>query len=179
MSLRKFALAASFVALTSAAMPARASADWLFTPFIGATFGGNAFVGGVGDTFKNDFERELTYGASIGWMGAGIIGFEGDFGYSPNFFRGDDKNNNINFVGDGNVTTLMGNLVVGLPLGPVRPYASGGLGLLKSSVDSAGQFLNGSRNDLGYDLGGGLMLLGHNVGVRGDIRYFRSVNSND
>ena len=117
-------------------------------------------IGGVGDNFKNEFERKLNYGASIGWMGAGIIGFEADFGYSPNFFRVDNNSNNINLVGDGNVTTLMGNLVVGAPLGPFHPYASGGVGLLKTSVDDAAQFLDASRNDFGYDVGGGLMLGG-------------------
>lgn len=180
MSLRKFFLAASLVALASAAMPTRASADWLFTPFVGATFGGNAEVGGTGDDFKNKFERRLSYGATLGWMGAGVIGFEADFGYSPNFFRADDNSSNFNLIGDGNVTTLMGNLVIGAPLGAVRPYASGGVGLLKSKVDSAGQFLDASRNDLGYDLGAGVMgFFGGNVGLRGDVRYFRSLQSND
>jgi len=180
MSLRKFILSTSLVALVSVAAPSQAAADWLFTPFIGATFGGNADVGGVGDDFKNEFERRLSYGASLAWMGAGIIGFEADFGYSPNFFRADDDSDNFNFVGDGNVTTLMGNLVVAAPLGPVRPYASGGIGLLKSKVDDAGQFFgDSSRNDLGYDLGGGVMLLGGNIGFRGDLRYFRSLQSND
>jgi opacity protein-like surface antigen len=180
MSLRKFFLAASLVALASAAMPTRASADWLFTPFVGATFGGDAEVGGTGDDFKNKFERRLSYGATLGWMGAGVIGFEADFGYSPNFFRADDNSSNFNLIGDGNVTTLMGNLVIGAPLGAVRPYASGGVGLLKSKVDSAGQFLDASRNDLGYDLGAGVMgFFGGNVGLRGDVRYFRSLQSND
>lgn len=179
MSLRKIFLSASLVALVSVVAPSRAAADWLFTPFIGATFGGNAFVGGDTDNFKNEFERRLSYGATLGWMGAGIIGFEADFGYSPNFFRADEDSDNFNFVGDGNVTTLMGNLVVGAPLGPVRPYASGGIGLLKSSVDDAGQFFDASRNDLGYDLGGGVMFLGGNIGLRGDVRYFRSLQSND
>ena len=178
MSLRKIFFAASLIAIASAAAPTRASADWLFTPFIGATFGGNAEVGGIGDNFKNEFERKVNYGASIGWMGGGIIGFEADFGYSPNFFRVDDNSDNFNLVGDGNVTTLMGNLVVGAPLGPVRPYASGGIGLLKSSVDDAAQFLDASRNDLAYDLGGGV-ILGGPVAIRGDIRYFRSLQSND
>jgi hypothetical protein len=177
MSLRKIFLAASLVAAATAAAPSRASADWLFTPFIGETFGGNAEVGGSGADFKNEFERKLNYGATLGWMGAGIIGFEADFGYSPNFFR-DDDGSKFNIVGDGNVTTLMGNLVVGAPLGFVRPYASGGIGLLKSSVDNATQFLNASRNDLGYDLGGGV-IVGGKVGLRGDLRYFRSLQSND
>ena len=179
MSLRKVFLAATLVTLVTAAMPSRASADWLFTPFIGATFGGDAEVGGTGDDFKNKFERRLSYGATLGYMGHGILGVEADFGYSPNFFRADDNNKNINLVGDGNVTTLMGNLVIGGSHGPVRPYVSGGVGLLKSKVDSASQFFDASRNDFGYDLGAGLGFFGGNVGLRGDVRYFRSLQNDD
>ena len=179
MLLRKFLLSASLVTLSAVAAPSPAAADWLFTPFVGATFGGNAEVGGSGDSFRNDFERKISYGATLGWMGAGIIGFEADFGYSPNFFRADDNSDNFNLVGDGNVTTLMGNLVVGAPMGPIRPYASGGVGLLKSKVDSAGQFFDASRSDFGYDLGAGVMAMGGNIGIRGDVRYFRSLQSND
>ena len=80
MSLRKSLLSASLVALVAVAAPSRAAADWLFTPFIGSTFGGNAEVGGTGDSYKNEFERRLNYGATLGWMGGGIIGFEADFG---------------------------------------------------------------------------------------------------
>lgn len=178
MSLRKMVLSASLVALASAAVPSRAAADWLFTPFVGATFGGNAEVGGSGDDFKNEFERKINYGASLAWLGAGVVGFEADFGYSPNFFRANDNSEKFNLVGDGNVTTLMGNLMLAAPAGPIRPYASGGIGLLKSKVDSAGQFLDASRNDLGYNVGGGLMAMGGKVGVRGDVRYFRSLQSN-
>jgi len=36
-----------------------------------------------------------------------------------------------------------------------------------------------TSNDLGMDVGGGVMFLGGNVGVRGDLRYFRSLNNND
>lgn len=179
MFLRKFLLSASLVTLSAVAAPSPAAADWLFTPFVGATFGGNAEVGGSGDSFKNDFERKITYGATLGWMGAGVLGFEADFGYSPNFFRADENSDKFNLVGDGNVTTLMGNLIVGAPMGPIRPYASGGVGLLKSKVDSAGQFFDASRSDFGYDLGAGVMAMGGNIGIRGDVRYFRSLQSND
>lgn len=177
MSLRKLFLSASLVAVTAAAAPAAAQADWLFTPFVGATFGGNAEVGGVGDNFKNEFERKINYGASLAWLGAGVVGFEADFGYSPNFFRADDDSDKFNLVGDGNVTTLMGNVMFAAPAGPIRPYASGGVGLMKSKVDSAGQFFDASRNDFGYNAGAGIMAMGGNVGIRGDVRYFRSLRS--
>jgi opacity protein-like surface antigen len=181
MSLRRVLIAASLIAATSAAAPAPAAADWLFTPFIGSTFGGNATLPDVGLDVKNEFERRLSYGASLAFMGAGAFGFEADFGYSPNFFRAADNGNKINFVGDGNETTLMANLIVGAPLGTVRPYAAGGIGIMKSKVDDVGQFFDKpTSTDWGYDLGGGVMgFVSHNVAIRGDIRYFRSLQKSD
>jgi hypothetical protein len=180
MSFRKIVITAAVALATSAAAPSTASADWLFTPFLGATFGGSANVGGSSDTFKDDFERKLNYGASLAWMGGGALGFEVDFGYSPNFFGLPADNSNFNLVGDGNVTTLMGNLVVGAPLGGVRPYASGGIGLIASKVDNASQFFdNASTQDLGMDAGAGVMFLANNIGLRGDLRYFRSLHNSD
>jgi len=181
MSLRRFLIAASLVALTAAAAPARASADWLFTPFVGATFGGSANIGGVGEDLDDEFERKLNYGATLAWMGGGAIGFELDFGYSPNFFEVSPDDNNFNLSGDGNVTTLMANLVVGAPLGAVRPYASGGVGLVKTRVTDLDQFVGEiDSTDFGFNVGGGIMgFFNDNVGIRGDIRFFRSLHDVD
>lgn len=178
MSLKKAIVAASFAICASAAAPSTASADWLFTPFLGATFGGSANVG-VDGAFKDEFERKLNYGASLAGIGGGGLGFEIDFGYSPNFFGVSDQSANFNLVGTGNVTTLMGNLIVAGHSGAIRPYASGGIGLIRSRVEDAQQFLNASTNDLGLDAGGGIMCLSGNIGVRGDLRYFRSLRNND
>jgi len=176
MSLRKVIIAGAIAIAASVAAPQKASADWLLTPFIGSSAGGSANVFSTEGSFKNDFEQKLNYGASLAWMGAGIFGVEFDFGYSPNFFGVSNPDATINLVGDGNVTTAMGNLIVGAPMGPVRPYASGGLGLIATKVDSASQFFtNVSSNELGMNVGGGVMFLGEHAGVRGDIRYFRSV----
>ena len=180
MSLRKCIMATCFVMFTSTAAPSQASADWLFTPFLGSTYGGSANVGGPDEAFKDEFERKLNYGASLAWLGAGVMGFEVDFGYSPNFFGVSDDDSGINFVGDGNVTTLMGNLVVSAPLGGVRPYASGGVGIIASRVDNADNFFDkASSQNLGLDAGAGVMFLAGNVGLRGDIRYFRSMSDDD
>lgn len=181
MSLRKFLIAASLVAITAAAAPAKASADWLFTPFIGATFGGSANIGGEGEDFKDEFERKLNYGASLAWMGGGALGFEVDFAYSPNFFGVSPESTGFDLVGDGNVTTLMANIVVGAPLGAVRPYASGGIGILKSRVDDAGQFFERiDSTDLAFNAGAGVMgFFSANAGLRADIRFFRSMRNTD
>jgi len=174
MSLRKCFVMASLVAVATVAAPARASADWLFTPFIGATFGGSADVAGSGDTFSDNFHRKVNYGAALEWMGGGVFGFGLDFGYSPNFFRDSDTGE----FGDGNVTTLMANIIVGAPVGGIRPYASGGVGLIRQRVDDVGQFFDTiDSNDWGFNAGAGIMgFFSDNVGVRGDIRFFRTVN---
>jgi opacity protein-like surface antigen len=176
MSLRKLFITGGLALVVSTVAPARASADWLFTPFIGGNFSGSASIAGGGEDFADDFGRQLNYGASLAWMGRGVVGFEVDFGYSPNFFNSNPDS--FSLVGDGNVTTLMGNLVIGAPMGNVRPYASGGVGLIKSKVDNVGQFFGQIDNsDFGFNLGGGVMgFFNDNIGLRGDIRYFRSVN---
>jgi opacity protein-like surface antigen len=180
MSLRKAIVAGSFMILASGVAPSKASADWLFTPFIGSTFGGSANLGGQDQDFKDEFERKLNYGASLAAMGAGGIGFEIDFGYSPNFF-GLADDSAFNLTGDGNVTTLTGNLLIGASSGRVRPYVVGGVGLIRSKVDNPTQFFDKvSTNDFGLDAGAGIIgLFSENVGLRGDIRFFRSLQDNN
>ena len=52
-------------------------------------------------------------------MGAGALGFEIDFGYSPNFFETSTTGSGFQFASSSNMTTLMGNLVIGAKSGPV------------------------------------------------------------
>jgi len=163
--IRTFSLATVVLGgvLLSAA-PARA--DWLLTPFAGATFSG--------DSEKENF----TYGGSLAYMGASVVGFELDFGYTPEFFEPD--NDEIDLIDDSNVTTVMGNIVIGAPIGgsgaQVRPYAVGGVGLLRTSVTGTDEFFDISNNDFGFDVGGGVYIFfNDHVGIRGDLRYFRSL----
>jgi opacity protein-like surface antigen len=173
--------AALVLALLGAATPAHA--DWLFTPYIGVTFGGNADFGDVGD-FEDNFEKKVTFGGTATWMGAGIIGLEVDLGTTPNFFERTSGDFDFDF-GDSNVATLMGNVVLGAPIGGttgpgVRPYASGGIGLLRSSISAGDLFDDLSKNDLGLNVGAGAhIFFGDNVGIRGDIRYFRSLQDDE
>jgi opacity protein-like surface antigen len=182
MSFRKLFTTGALALTLSVVGPAKASADWLFTPFIGGTFGGSANVTDfdLDEDFEDEFNRKLTYGASLAYLGGGIAGFELDFGYSPNFFETDDEDS-LNLVGDGNVTTLMANVILSIPAGPVRPYFVAGGGLIKTRVDGFDQFFTDiDSNNFGFDVGGGVMaMFSENVGIRGDLRYFRSVNKDD
>jgi opacity protein-like surface antigen len=184
MSSRKFVITAVLALIGSAAMPATASADWLFTPFVGINWGGTAGFSDSGD-IEDKFERQSNFGASLAWMGAGAVGFEIDFGWSPNFFENTTTGDTDFEFGDSNVTTLMANLTLGAPIGGqrgpgIRPYASGGLGLIKSRIGDAGDLFHADSNDWGFNVGAGIAgFFTDNIGLRGDVRYFRSLQDNE
>lgn len=185
MSARKNFISALLGILSLVAVPRAASADWLFTPFIGTAFSVGA---DFDDTFEGalEFERRFTYGASLGYMGAGVIGFEFDFGYSPNFFETSVDDDDFTFADDSNVTTLMANVVLGIPVGGTtgpgfRPYGVGGVGLMRTHVEGAGVFFEElDSNDWGFNVGAGFHgFFTDNFGIRGDIRYFRAFTSDE
>jgi hypothetical protein len=162
--MRRVIKALVFVAATAVVLaPANARADGFFAPFAGINFG-NAPVEG----------NHPNWGFSAGSMGAGIIGGEFDFGFAPNIFEESVDNHAM---------TAMGNLIVGIPIGGqqgpgIRPYLVGGLGLLRSHQEASPGFAEMNANDLGFDLGGGVMgFFGTHVGLRGDLRFFRNITS--
>jgi opacity protein-like surface antigen len=154
-------------ALSLVLLPGTARADWLFTPNIGGGFGGDA-----------SGREHLTWGASIGWMGAGIIGWEADLAYTPEFFEPDDDD--LDIIENSNVTSFMGNVLIGIPIGGqtgggFRPYFSGGVGVLQTNVESAESLFAVDNSEFGFNLGAGAMgFMTDHVGFRGDIRYYRS-----
>ncbi len=155
-------------ALALALAPATARADWLFTPNVGGGFGGSA-----------SGREHLTWGASFGWMGAGVFGWEADLAYTPEFFEGDDDD--LDFIENSNVTSFMGNVLVGIPVGGTtgagfRPYFSGGAGLLQSNVQGDDDLFEVTNDEFGINLGAGAMgFATDHVGFRGDIRYYRAL----
>jgi len=172
--LKKCALIA---ALLLVAGPASARADWLFIPNIGAGFGG--------DLPSNS---KLTYGADIVYMGGGVLGFEADLAWTPSFLESNtiDNNTNLNvdFAGSDTASAVMGNVIVGLPFGGtsgagIRPYFVTGFGLMRAVVQDDAQLFDLSQNDWGWDIGGGAMgFFSQHFGLRGDIRYYRDLQSN-
>ena len=142
--------------------PIQARADGFFSPWVGSAFGSSINNG------------QTTFGVTGGAMGAGIIGGEVDFGYSPSFFGTKSD------FGNNTVINLMGNVIVGVPLGGthgagVRPYATAGVGMLRTQIDG-GTLANvsSSNNMFGWNAGAGLMgYFTDHVGLRGDLRYLR------
>ena len=185
MSLRKLFMSGCLALMITAAAPAKASADWLFTPFVGLNWGSSVnFNDAIGDV-EDAFEKRSTFGASLAWMGAGIAGFEIDFGYTPNFFQATEGDDDFEF-GDSNLTTVMANVTLGAPIGGqsgigIRPYASGGIGIIRANLGEFGDFFDvDASTDLGFNVGGGVTgFFTDNIGIRGDIRYFRSLVNDD
>jgi opacity protein-like surface antigen len=156
----------AFVLLALA--PSTARAQVFLAPYVGADFGGNA--GRCPSLFTDCTEKRRTYGVGVGKLPSGILGFELDFAYAPDFFG-------TSAAFDSNsVLTLMGNLLVSIPVGPIRPYATAGAGMVRTRVAfTAKDVLSFHDSTFGYNVGGGVMfLLPSHLGVRGDIRYFRS-----
>ena len=152
-----------FVLGAFAFTPTPAAAQGFISPFIGFNFGGDS--GCI--TATNCEDKDSNFGVSGGKLWA-LGGLEVDFGYARNFF-GDSE------AGEVSVLTLMTNVVIGPKIGPVRPYVHGGVGLIKSHVDlTLGSILD-SSNNFGWNMGGGMMIMfGRHIGVRGDLRVFRT-----
>jgi hypothetical protein len=146
--------------------PAQARAEGYVSPWAGVNFSGSS-----------GSEGKQAYGVNAGFMGAGIIGFEGSFGYAPNYFgeSGDLTNHEFD---------VMGNVIIGIPIGGtrgagIRPFVTGGLGAIQTKVDSGvGDCCK--NTDFGYNLGAGVMgYFATHIGVRADVRYLRTINTND
>jgi hypothetical protein len=149
--------------------PAAARADGMIVPFVGVNFAGNS-----GQEISDAIDAQrVDWGVSLAYMGGGVLGIEADIGYSPDFFGKTD-------LGGSSVLAATGNLLIGIPIGGqtgvgVRPYALAGLGVIRSKVDAFGDIPSLDNSELSWDFGGGVMFFfGTHVGLRGDLRYFRT-----
>jgi opacity protein-like surface antigen len=145
--------------------PAQARAEGYVSPFAGVNFG------------NDQLEKKFTWGLDAGYMGAGIIGGEVDFGYAPDAFSESVENH---------VLSLMGNVIVGIPVGGtsgpgLRPYVTGGLGMIQSKISSGiSSIPDYDKKDFGFNVGAGVMgYFSDHLGLRGDVRYLRTVNDDD
>ena len=164
-----------FSLLLSCASSATANADFLFTPFLGSTFGG--------DTTLLDLDvgaasaKHWTFGGGAAWLSDQIFGVEADFAMTPGFF---ENSAGTGLVVSSRVTTLTGNVIAALPLSvtreSLRPYVTGGLGLMRASAeDLIG--LNEGGNWVGLQLGAGAIgFINDRTGVRFDLRNSRSLS---
>ncbi len=170
--------------LGSLAAPARA--DWFLTPYVGLAFGGasNQFVLNDAD---DQFEQRVNFGGSISYRTKGIFGFELDYAVAPNFFQFTGGTNNFDlFDFDSSVQTLMGNVVIALPVGGssgvgFQPYLTAGVGTIRTQLRSESDLFDDiTSNDSGFNLGAGAhFFVSSHFGVRADVRYLRGFESID
>ena len=161
-------IAAAVLALFLLVPAAPARADVVLTPYVGSLFGG--------DLSGN----RAAYGATASFMGGGVFGGEFGFNYAPKFVSAGVANEDIAQM------SLMGNLIVGIPVGSsdqpghVRPYITGGAGLFRITSQESQFFDSVSSNDFAVNFGGGVMaFFSEHVGVRADVRYFRTLTDSD
>lgn len=152
------------IAAIGIVLPAQARAEGYVTPWVGANWGSDLTNG------------RAAFGVTAGGMGGGIFGAEANFGYSPSFFG------TQNDFGHNTVIDLMGNVIVGIPIGgsyhqpsAVKPFVTAGVGLLRTQIDGGTlAHVSSSNNMWGWNAGGGVMgYFNEHVGLRGDIRYLR------
>jgi opacity protein-like surface antigen len=154
---------AAGVLLVLTASPARAQG--FIAPYIGFNFGGDSSNCA---SLSSCEEKRLNWGVSLGKVN-GVLGFEEEFGYASQFFGKTPG-------GDNAMLTLMSNLMVVIPAGPIQPYGVIGIGLMRSHAQFNTSSLSLSNNSLGWDIGGGLnIFLAHSFGVRGDIRRLKTL----
>jgi hypothetical protein len=157
-------------AMLLVALPAKAGAEWQLAPFIGWTFHTNTTL------FDPAFGTEEThwnFGTGLTLLGAGPVGVEALFVYTPSLFGGGEGS----VVSTSRSIALMGNVVLTTPRSwneyGLRPFVSGGLGLLHAGREDLSDVLR-SHNIVGMNVGGGAVgFLSNSTGLRFDLRYFR------
>jgi hypothetical protein len=158
--------------------PAAAHAEWQFAPFLGFSFGGDTNL-----VVTQVVDRHWNLGGAVRLVGAGPIGLESVFMYVPGIFEtpppdpfSDTPPSQA--ITKSHTVALMGNVVLTTPRAwnqyGLRPFISGGLGLLRVSHNDIAFPARG--NLPAYNVGGGAVgFLTDKVGLRFDLRYYRTL----
>jgi hypothetical protein len=163
--------------------PVPAAAEWQLAPFVGVTFAGGTNLYDP-DSLNAAGQRHWNLGGAVRLLGAGPVGLEAIALYVPGFFEPSDRTPLFPgtppsvTITQSHAFALMGNVVLTTPRAwneyGLRPFVSGGLGLLKAAHNDA--VFPVKANLLGYNVGGGAVgFLTDRVGVRFDMRYYRHV----
>jgi hypothetical protein len=156
-----------------------AQAEWQFTPMVGFTMFGNT---SLFDGEKGSSERHRHFGGSVAFLGGGTFGAEVLTIWTPGFFQ--TSNPDFDFLESSRTLVVMGNVVLTAPRKwteySLRPYVSGGLGLMHASTT---EVLPGPGifpidvNVPGFNIGGGAVgFLSQRTGLRFDVRYHSTLN---
>ena len=144
---------------------------WTAAGFVGANYGASTNGSSV------------DFGGQVGYLWRGFVGGEFIADFAPRF------NVSNAFLADRpNVNAYMANLIIAAPLGTeaaIQPYVSGGFGgvqlrsnMLAVANDVSSLQTSANQTRGGGDVGVGVMGFAGNVGIRGDVRYFRAFTNN-
>jgi hypothetical protein len=155
------------LALLGGAPPA--GADWLLSPFAGATIKTNS---GFLDLDGVAGQPHVTYGIALTLFPERVFGADIDTAAAPSVFTGHD------LVESSRVLTATGSLLIALPRRwsrVVRPYATIGAGLIHvTSTDIAGIFpIDSTRPAASVGIGVWVPMTAR-FGVRAAARFLRS-----
>jgi hypothetical protein len=162
------------------ATPVTARADIFLIPYAGLKFGGGTSI------FDLEFSsgaKKFTMGGAAQEIDDGILGYEVSFGYLPGYFEMDSAPEPVWKTGSF-VIDLTGSVVVSLPpnvtAGGLRPYVAVGGGLVHAQAADLFDILQVRRTMPVGNVGAGAIgLLTNNVGLRFDLRYLRSLTTDD
>lgn len=156
-------IAALAIVVMAASAPAGAQTPYrgLLTAHLGVAAGGD------------QRGSRVSSGAALAVLEERGLGAEVDFGFSGNL---DDAR-----FDRGHLRAVMVNVLGVLPLDlPIRPYVTGGVGLLHVHAAVRPDEPGTSRLDVGFNAGvGGLYEVNEFVSLRGDLRYFRHLDRHE
>jgi len=160
-----------------AATPAVAAAEWHFTPMAGWSFRGSTTLI---DVEEGTTKTHRQIGGSVALLGDGLFGAEVIGVFVPRFFQQDNQD----VLETGRTYALMGNVVVAAPRRwteySLRPFVSGGLGLMRASAIDDLFPLPVNVNLTGINVGiGAIGFLSARTGIRFDLRYYRTLRRTD
>jgi hypothetical protein len=169
-----FARTLLFAGIAFWAVPAIAAADFLVEPFFAWSRNPPQPAGSVARWHPGG-------GVAVDWT-AGKLMVGGEVGYASGFF--DPPQDVFDLIQSSHLLTVNGAAGITRAYAARRrlyPYATAGFGLLRQQARDRAGAIDVTRNDPAVNAGGGLrLLLKDYVGVRGDVRYFRSLeNSGD
>ena len=170
--LRALTICCLFMVAVSAPV---AAAEWQFTPMIGETFLGRTTIVDL-EAATDNHHKNL--GGSVVLLGKGVLGVEGLVVWTPGFFETGDQE----LIQKSHTTAFMGNVVVTAPRRwteySLRPFVSGGFGLLNVSKTEVHAVFPTTVNVSGYNIGGGAVgFFTNRTGVRFDLRYYNNLTS--
>lgn len=153
-----------------------ASADWVITPYAGFNWGASVTFNDAALSYDDEFTSRIDVGAGAAWI-TGPFAVEFDFGYFPGFFADRKADDDFEF-GPSHLLTMMANAgyTPGFRIAGVRPYAAGGFGIIQTHIQDEFDLFTVKSTNAAFNVGGGGELpLGTRYGIRGDVRYFRTV----